>query len=87
MARIEQWLHGLFATLIGAFANAAGAALVMPDVFNWSQNGKRNLVKIIVVPTGLAVFAYLKQSPLWSEVSKVPVGTETCNEEASRDLE
>lgn len=59
------WLHGLGAALVTGFSTAGGAFVVMPNVFNFgSREAIGNAVKIVVVPTALAVFAYLKTSPV-----------------------
>ena len=61
----RAWLHGLVAAAITSFATAANAVLAMPDTFNvYSEHGWANLGRIILVPTGISVFAYLKSSPL-----------------------
>lgn len=58
------WLHGLFAAFISAFSTAASGAIALPTVFNFSHNGIANMVKLAIVPAMVAVFTYLKQSPL-----------------------
>ena len=59
------WLHGLSAALVTGFSTSAGAFLVMPNVFNFrSAESMGNAIKIVIVPTGLAIFAYLKTSPV-----------------------
>jgi hypothetical protein len=61
----KVWLHGLAAATISAFSTAAGAFIVMPNVFNFrSAESVGNAVKIVLIPTALAVFAYLKTSPV-----------------------
>lgn len=61
----SAWLHGLASAAITSFSTAASGMLMLPTVFNvTSENGWINIVKIVLVPTGIAVFAYLKASPL-----------------------
>ena len=80
----KTWLHGLFAGAIGSFSTAAGGVLTLPGVFNFSHAGLINLGKIILIPTLLTIFAYLKQSPLPSltlqettETTKATVAVKT----------
>jgi hypothetical protein len=58
------WLRGLLAAAISAFSTAASGALTLPTVFNFSHAGLMNILKLSAVPALLAVFAYLKQSPV-----------------------
>lgn len=58
------WLHGLLAAAITAFSTAASGVIALPTVFTFDKNGCINMVKMAAVPTFLAVFAYLKQSPV-----------------------
>lgn len=60
----KTWLHGLVAAGITSFSTAASGLVVLPDVFNFSRPGLLNIVKLVTVPTAIAVFGYLKQSPL-----------------------
>jgi hypothetical protein len=61
----KAWLHGLGAAAITSFSTAFGAVLAMPDTFNFtSEHGWANLARIVLVPTAISVFAYLKTSPL-----------------------
>jgi hypothetical protein len=60
----KVWLHGLFAAAITAFSTSASGFLLLPTVFNFSHDGMINMLKVSAVPTFLAVFGYLKQSPL-----------------------
>lgn len=76
----KAWLHGLFAGAISTFATAGGAALTMPDTFNFSKTGLINLLKIVLVPTAVSVFAYLKQSPLPTSTQTVTVTQEVTKE-------
>lgn len=64
MNDIKVWLHGLFAAAVSAFASAASGAIALPTVFTFDRNGLINMVKLATVPAMLAVFAYLKSSPL-----------------------
>lgn len=63
-SNIRVWLHGLLAAGITAFSTAASGAVTLPTVFNFSHDGFMNILKLTVVPTLLAVFGYLKQSPV-----------------------
>lgn len=58
------WLRGLIAAAISAFATAGTGAIALPTVFNFSHDGLINILKITVVPTIAAVFAYLQKSPI-----------------------
>ena len=60
----KVWLKGLAAAAISALSTAAGGALALPAVFNFSHDGLVNTAKIVFVPMLIAVFAYLKSSPL-----------------------
>jgi hypothetical protein len=60
----KAWLHGLFAAGISAFATSASGLIALPTVFNFSKDGIINMLKMAAVPAGIAVFTYLKQSPL-----------------------
>jgi hypothetical protein len=61
---IKVWLHGLAAAAISAFASAASGAIALPNVFTFDKNGFINMAKLATVPALLAVFAYLKSSPV-----------------------
>jgi hypothetical protein len=58
------WVHGLAAAAISAFATAASGAIALPGVFTFDRAGFLNMVKMATVPAMLAVFAYLKSSPV-----------------------
>lgn len=58
------WLRGLLAAAISTFSTAASGALTMPSMFNFTHAGLVNILKLAAVPALLAVFAYLKQSPI-----------------------
>ncbi len=58
------WLHGLIAAAISAFSTAASGAIALPTVFSFDKNGLINMAKLSAVPAALAVFGYLKASPL-----------------------
>ena len=64
MNNIKVWLHGLAAAAISAFASAASGAIALPNVFTFDENGFINMAKLATVPALLAVFAYLKSSPV-----------------------
>jgi hypothetical protein len=61
---MKIWLHGLAAAAISAFASAASGAIALPSVFTFDRNGVVNMAKLATVPAMLAVFAYLKSSPI-----------------------
>jgi hypothetical protein len=64
MTAIRVWGQGLAAAGISAFASAASGAIALPSVFTFDRAGFLNMVKVAAVPAMLAVFAYLKASPL-----------------------
>jgi hypothetical protein len=64
MNSLKIWIHGLVAAGISAFASAASGAIALPAVFTFDRAGFFNLVKLATVPALLAVFAYLKSSPV-----------------------
>jgi len=64
MSSLKIWIHGLAAAAISAFASAAGGAIALPTVFTFDRAGFVNMVKLATVPALLAVFAYLKSSPV-----------------------
>lgn len=64
MKSFKAWVYGLFAAAISAFASAASGCIALPTVFNFTHDGLINMVKLSMVPAMLAVFAYLKSSPL-----------------------
>ncbi len=64
MNSLKVWFHGLAAAAISAFASAASGALALPSVFTFDRNGFINMAKLATVPALLAVFAYLKSSPI-----------------------
>jgi len=64
MNSLKVWLQGLAAAGISAFASAASGAVALPAVFTLDRVGFLNMVKVAAVPAMLAVFAYLKSSPL-----------------------
>ena len=64
MHNLKVWLHGLAAAGISAFASAASGAIALPSVFTFDRNGFINMAKLAIVPAMLAVFAYLKSSPI-----------------------
>lgn len=59
----EQWLQGMLAAVVSAFASAASGAIGLPTVFTFDKNGLINMVKLAAVPAMFAFFAYLKQNP------------------------
>jgi acyl-coenzyme A synthetase/AMP-(fatty) acid ligase len=71
MNNLKVWLHGLLAAAISAFATAASGAITLPTVFNFSKDGMLNVVKLATIPALLAVFAYLKTSPVPSETATI----------------
>ena len=64
MNNLKVWFHGLAAAAISAFASAASGAIALPSVFTFDRNGFINMAKLATVPALLAVFAYLKSSPI-----------------------
>lgn len=64
MTSVRVWLHGLAAAGVSAFASAASGAIALPGVFTFDRVGFLNMVKMATVPAMLAVFAYLKSSPV-----------------------
>lgn len=64
MNSLKLWLHGLAAAAISAFASAASGVIALPSVFTFDRNGFINMAKLATVPALLAVFAYLKSSPM-----------------------
>jgi hypothetical protein len=64
MNSLKIWIHGLAAAGISAFASAASGAIALPNVFTFDRAGFLNMVKLATVPALLAVFAYLKSSPI-----------------------
>ena len=64
MNSFRVWAHGLFAAGISAFASAASGVIALPTVFTFDKNGFINMAKLATIPAMLAVFAYLKQSPV-----------------------
>ena len=64
MNNLKTWLHGLAAAAVSAFASAASGALALPTVFTFDKAGFTNMAKLATVPALLAVFAYLKSSPI-----------------------
>ncbi len=64
MNSLKIWIHGLAAAAVSAFASAASGAIALPTVFTFDRAGFLNMVKLATVPALLAVFAYLKSSPV-----------------------
>ena len=64
MNSLKVWIHGLAAAAVSAFASAASGAIALPTVFTFDRAGFVNMVKLATVPAMLAVFAYLKNSPV-----------------------
>ncbi len=64
MNSFKIWLHGLTAAGVSAFASAASGAIALPSVFTFNKAGLINMAKLATVPAMLAVFAYLKSSPI-----------------------
>jgi hypothetical protein len=64
MNNLKLWIHGLAAAAISAFASAASGAIALPAVFTFDKAGLLNTAKLATVPALLAVFAYLKSSPM-----------------------
>jgi hypothetical protein len=64
MNNLKVWIHGLAAAAISAFSSAASGAIALPSVFTFDKAGLVNMVKLATLPALLAVFAYLKSSPI-----------------------
>ncbi len=64
MNNLKVWIHGLAAAGISAFASAASGVIALPTVFTFDRVGFMNMLKLATVPALLAVFAYLKSSPM-----------------------
>ena len=69
----KLWLRGLISVIVGGAANAVAAVYVVPDTFNFTGDGFSNLLKLAGAGAVIALFAYLKQSPLPPE-NKTKVG-------------
>lgn len=69
MTNWKPWAHGLAAAAIGGAATAASAVLVDNRMFNFSSAGILALAKVSVAAALLSALAYLKQSPLPSQVA------------------
>lgn len=70
---VRHWIHGLLSAIIGGGAGAVtatfSASLIDPQKFNLADpHGISNCLKMIclcfVVNGAIAMFAYLKQSPI-----------------------
>ena len=64
LTNMRIWIHGLLAAFISSFASAASGAIMLPTVFTFDRNGFINMAKLATVPALLAVFGYLKASPV-----------------------
>lgn len=64
LTNVRVWLHGLIAAFVSAFATAASGVIALPTVFTFDKVGLINMIKLATVPAMLAVFAYLKSSPV-----------------------
>ena len=60
----QMWLKGLLAAIIGGAANSVTAAFIDPEHFNFSHDGLIALAKLAGAGALLALFMYLKQSPV-----------------------
>jgi hypothetical protein len=67
----RQWIHGILAAASGALASAVSGIVTMPDIFNFSHEGRIRLAKLIIVPTIGAVAFYIKQFPTPEDVKIV----------------
>lgn len=74
----KQWVHGLFAAIIGGGASAVTAGVtvsaIRPDTFNFAGQVWPTLelmTALFIVNGFIAAFAYLKQSPLPAESLEV----------------
>jgi len=75
MGNLKVWLHGLAAAGISAFASAASGAIALPTVFTFDKVGFINMVKLATIPALIAVFGYLKASPVPALTSTTTVTT------------
>lgn len=66
--KAKAWTIGIAATVISNFSTAALSALAMPEVFNFTHEGKIHLLKILAIPTATHLFLYLRKSP-WPGVT------------------
>lgn len=64
LTNLRVWLHGLIAAFVSAFATAASGFIALPTVFTLDKVGVVNMIKLATVPAMLAVFGYLKASPV-----------------------
>lgn len=64
LTNVRVWLHGLIAAFVSAFATGASGVIGLPTVFTFDKVGLINMIKLATVPAMLAVFAYLKSSPV-----------------------
>lgn len=64
---LAVWLKGLVAAVIGAAASSGVNIIAAPDQFNFSHAGLILLGKTAGASALLALFMYLKQSPLPQE--------------------
>ncbi len=74
----QLWLKGLLAAVIGGAANSVTAVFIAPDKFNFSHDGLIALAKLAGAGALLALFMYLKQSPVpsgWDGVDRRGEGT------------
>lgn len=61
---VQVWLKGLIAAVVGAFSNSAVMLISAPEQFNLSKPGLILLGKTAAVSALVALFMYLKQSPV-----------------------
>lgn len=86
-----HWIYGLFAALIGGGAGsvtaAFGASLLAPGQFGVGGTQGWNSLKLMgftfIASGAVAVFAYLKQSPLPAQIASV-TETTTVSVEANK---
>lgn len=75
----SHWFYGLFAALIGGGAGsvsaAFGASMLAPGQFGVGGTQGWNSLKLMgftfIISGAIAVFAYLKQSPLPAQIATV----------------
>lgn len=64
MKSFTLWFKGLLAAFISQFATAVCGVIALPSVFTLDKTGLVNVIKMGTPPALLAVFLYLKESPV-----------------------
>ena len=63
MKNVRAWIHGLISAAVGGGANAATAAIVAPEDFNFNE-GWSKLLRMFIAGAVIAVLFFLKDKPL-----------------------